>query len=78
MPAHSVPPEINRRRWEYGVFFSVVFVIIPLLTIGTIATYALFVWIFQMVLFGPPGPVGPALTSRVLPLFLFRPPRNET
>jgi nitrate reductase NapE component len=49
---------IDRRRWELGVFVMVVAVIIPLLTVATIATYALFVWIFQMLVFGPPGPLG--------------------
>jgi len=58
--AHAVaaPAGQDRRRWELGVFFSVVAVIIPLLTIGAIATYALLVWIFQMLVFGPPGPIG--------------------
>lgn len=46
----------DRRRWEIGVFLAVVMVIIPLLTFFSIATYALGVWIAQMLFFGPPGP----------------------
>jgi nitrate reductase NapE component len=51
-------PGFDRRRWELGVFVMVVAVIIPFITVATIATYALFVWIFQMLIFGPPGPLG--------------------
>jgi periplasmic nitrate reductase NapE len=58
MTPTAAPPEHARRRWEYGVFFSVVALIIPLLTIALVGTYALFVWIFQMFVFGPPGPIG--------------------
>jgi periplasmic nitrate reductase NapE len=66
MPASSTPPPappasgpgFNRRRWELGVFLIVLAVIIPFITVATIATYALFVWIFQMLVFGPPGPLG--------------------
>jgi periplasmic nitrate reductase NapE len=52
------PPASDRRRWELGMFFAVVAVIIPLLTVALIGAYALFVWIFQMFVFGPPGPLG--------------------
>jgi periplasmic nitrate reductase NapE len=57
-PLGSDNAAIDRRRWELGVFVMVVAVIIPLLTVALIATYALFVWIFQMLVFGPPGPLG--------------------
>jgi nitrate reductase NapE component len=57
-PPECVPAEATRRRWEYGVFFGVVAVLIPALTVATVALYALFVWIFQMWVFGPPGPIG--------------------
>lgn len=54
---NAEPAPGDRRRWEFGVFLSVVMIVIPLLTIGTIALYALGVWIFQMLIAGPPGPI---------------------
>lgn len=49
----------QRRRWEIGIFLTIVAVVIPLLTFFAIATYALIVWIAQMLILGPPGPPMP-------------------
>ena len=58
MTTEATPPHDHSRRWELGVFLAVVAVIIPLLTFFAIATYALGVWVSQMLIFGPPGPGG--------------------
>lgn len=45
----------HRRRMEIYAFFIVTAVVLPALTIATVGTWGLTVWIYQMIN-GPPGP----------------------
>jgi nitrate reductase NapE len=45
----------RRRRMEIFAFLFLTAVVMPALTVATVGSYGLAVWIYQMVA-GPPGP----------------------
>jgi periplasmic nitrate reductase NapE len=45
----------RRRRMEIFAFLFLTAVLMPVLAVGTVGSYGLAVWIYQMIA-GPPGP----------------------
>ncbi len=54
-------PRAARRRQELTVFLILTLALAPVLAVGTVGSYGLGVWLYQM-LAGPPGP--PAAVRR--------------
>jgi nitrate reductase NapE len=48
-------PTARRRRMELYAFLIVTAVLMPALTVATVGTYGLAVWVYQ-IFAGPPGP----------------------
>jgi periplasmic nitrate reductase NapE len=46
---------VRRKRMEIFAFLFLTAVVMPVLAVGTVGSYGLAVWIYQMVA-GPPGP----------------------
>ena len=54
---------VRRKRMEIFAFLFLTAVVMPVLAVGTVGSYGLGVWIYQMFA-GPPGPPLAALTSQ--------------
>jgi nitrate reductase NapE len=58
-PNMSVPDDatsrVRRKRMEIFAFLFLTAVVMPVLAVGTVGSYGLGVWIYQMIA-GPPGP----------------------
>lgn len=58
-PNMSAPDDtmshVRRKRMEIFAFLFLTAVVMPVLAVGTVGSYGLSVWIYQM-LAGPPGP----------------------
>lgn len=56
---HAVTAEIkensNNKDREWGRFFLLMIVVLPILTACAIGAYGLFIWIMQMLFWGPPS-----------------------
>ena len=48
-------PRVRRKRMEIFAFLFLTAVVMPVLAVGTVGSYGLGVWIYQMFA-GPPGP----------------------
>jgi len=48
-------PEIDRKPWERAVFLALTIALFPILAVTIVASYGFAVWIWQMVIGGPPG-----------------------
>ena len=61
-PNMSAPDDttgrVRRKRMEIFAFLFLTAVVMPVLAVGTVGSYGLAVWIYQMVA-GPPGPPPP-------------------
>jgi nitrate reductase NapE len=51
----ALAPAPRRRRMELYAFLIVTAVLMPALTVATVGTYGLAVWVYQ-IFSGPPGP----------------------
>lgn len=53
--ADNTISHVRRKRMEIFAFLFLTAVVMPVLAVGTVGSYALGVWIYQMIA-GPPGP----------------------
>ena len=51
----DTPSRVRRKRMEIFAFLFLTAVVMPVLAVGTVGSYGLGVWIYQMFA-GPPGP----------------------
>ncbi len=54
MTAQEPETSGQTRRSEISLFFFLTFILIPGLTIGIVGAYGFAIWIYQMLLGGPP------------------------
>lgn len=56
---HAVTAEVkdnnNNKDREWGRFFLLMIVVLPILTACAIGAYGLFIWIMQILFWGPPS-----------------------
>ena len=57
-PGDDTTGRLRRRRMEIFAFLFLTAVVMPALAVGTVGSYGLAVWIYQMFA-GPPGPPAP-------------------
>ncbi|MFC4765714.1 periplasmic nitrate reductase, NapE protein [Dyella koreensis] len=48
-------PEISQKPWERTVFLVLTVALFPILAVAIVASYGFAIWIWQMLLSGPPG-----------------------
>lgn len=54
-PGDEMTGRLRRRRMEIFAFLLLTAVVMPALAVGTVGSYGLVVWVYQMFA-GPPGP----------------------